>query len=122
MPANVNWQAVAAASPVIVMYMAVKNLGDIAAALMAAGRPPEEPVTIVSNASLPHQLVQATTLGGARTFVAANEPPTPPSWSSALPPTGAACSTGTRARCGRRSDWLKPWSLPRPPPAAARRC
>jgi uroporphyrin-III C-methyltransferase len=77
MPANVNWQAVAAASPVLVMYMAVKNLGDIAAALMAAGRPPAEPVTIVSNASLPHQLVQATTLAEAGTFIAANEPPTP---------------------------------------------
>jgi len=77
MPANVNWQAVAAASPVIVMYMAVKNLSDIAAALMAAGRPPAEPVTIVSNASLPHQLVQATTLAEAGAFVAAKDPPTP---------------------------------------------
>jgi len=77
MPANVDWRAVAAASPVLVMYMAVKNLGEIAAALMAAGRPPAEPVTIVSNASLPHQLVQATTLAGAGAFVAANEPPTP---------------------------------------------
>jgi len=77
MPANVNWQAVAAASPVLVMYMAVKNLGDIAAALMAAGRPAGEPVTIISNASLPHQLVQATTLAEAGAYVAANDPPTP---------------------------------------------
>ena len=38
MPANVNWEAVAMASPVIVMYMAVKHLGEIAAALMAGGR------------------------------------------------------------------------------------
>ncbi len=77
MPANVNWGAVALASPVIVMYMAVKHLGEIAAALMAGGRTADDPVTIVSNASMPHQHVASTTLGGAGDFVAANEPPTP---------------------------------------------
>jgi uroporphyrin-III C-methyltransferase len=77
MPANVNWQAVAMASPVIVMYMAVKHLGEIAAALMAGGRSREDPVTIVSNASMPHQEVAATTLAEAGAFVASNEPPTP---------------------------------------------
>lgn len=77
MPANVNWAAVAGASPVIVMYMAVKHLGEIAAALMAGGRPPADPVTILSNASMPHQQVASTTLGDAGAFVAANDPPTP---------------------------------------------
>jgi uroporphyrin-III C-methyltransferase len=77
MPANVNWQAVATASPVIVMYMAVKHLGEIAQALMEGGRAPKDPVTIISNASLPHQQVQATTLDQAGTFVAKNDPPTP---------------------------------------------
>ena len=77
MPANVNWKAIALASPVIVMYMAVKNLGEIAQALMQGGRKTTDPVTIVSNASLPHQLVSATTLEAAGAFVAANEPPTP---------------------------------------------
>ncbi len=65
------------ASPVIVMYMAVKHLGEIAAALMAGGRTADDPVTIVSNASMPHQQVASTTLGGAGAFVAANDPPTP---------------------------------------------
>jgi uroporphyrin-III C-methyltransferase len=77
MPANVNWQAIALASPVIVMYMAVKNLSEIAQALMQGGRKATDPVTIVSNASLPHQLVNSTTLENAGAFVAANEPPTP---------------------------------------------
>ena len=77
MPANVNWQAVATASPVIVMYMAVKHLGEIAQALMEGGRAPKDPVTIISNASLPHQQVQATTLDQAGAFVAKNNPPTP---------------------------------------------
>lgn len=77
MPANVNWQAIATAAPVLVMYMAVKNLGEIAATLLAAGRSPDEPVAIVSNASLPHQQVQVTTLAEAGTFVADNTVPTP---------------------------------------------
>jgi uroporphyrin-III C-methyltransferase len=63
MPANVNWQAIATASPVIVMYMAVKNLGEIARALIAGGRAPSDPVTIISNATLPQQSVAQTTLG-----------------------------------------------------------
>ncbi|MGB8315243.1 MAG: uroporphyrinogen-III C-methyltransferase [Aestuariivirga sp.] len=77
MPANVNWRAVAKASPVIVMYMAVKNLGEIAQALLEGGREPDDPVTIISNASLPHQLVNATSLAEAGAFLTANNPPTP---------------------------------------------
>lgn len=77
MPASVDWQAVAKASPVIVMYMAVKHLGQIAAALMAGGRAADDPVTILSNASMPHQQVAATTLGEAGAFVEAKDPPTP---------------------------------------------
>ena len=77
MPVNVNWQAVAMAAPVIVMYMAVKNLAEIASALMAGGRPVSHPVTIVSNASMPNQQVASTTLGGVAEFLKSNEPPTP---------------------------------------------
>jgi uroporphyrin-III C-methyltransferase len=77
MPANVNWQAVAKASPVIVMYMAVKHLGEIAQALMEGGRDAGDPVTIISNASLPQQMVTSTTLKQAGAFVAENNPPTP---------------------------------------------
>jgi uroporphyrin-III C-methyltransferase len=77
MPANVNWQAVAKASPVIVMYMAVKHLGEIAQALMEGGRDAGDPVTIISNASLPQQKVTSTTLKQAGAFVAEHNPPTP---------------------------------------------
>lgn len=76
-PANVNWTAIAAASPVIVIYMAVKNLEDIAAALIAGGRAADDPVSIISHASLPQQHVSETTLALAGAFVKANKPPTP---------------------------------------------
>jgi uroporphyrin-III C-methyltransferase len=59
------------------MYMAVKNLGEIAAALMAGGRAAAEPVTIISSASLPAQEVAETCLGEAAAHVARHPPPTP---------------------------------------------
>ncbi|WP_119391035.1 uroporphyrinogen-III C-methyltransferase [Taklimakanibacter lacteus] len=77
MPANVNWQAVATASPVIVMYMAVKNLAEIADALLAGGRDPQDPVTVISHATLPQQSVLETKLGEVRSFLAARELATP---------------------------------------------
>jgi uroporphyrin-III C-methyltransferase len=77
MPANVNWQAIATASPVIVMYMAVKHLGEIAEALMAGGRDGADHVTIVSNATLPQQSVAQTSLRQAKAFVAETEIATP---------------------------------------------
>ncbi len=77
MPASVNWGAIAKASPVIVMYMAVKHLGEISQALMEGSRKPDDPVAIVSNASMPEQQVAMTTLAKAGDFVASNNPPTP---------------------------------------------
>ncbi len=62
-PASVDWHAIATACPVIVMYMAVKNLQDITSRLHAAGRPADDPVAVVSNASLPNQEVHEFTLG-----------------------------------------------------------
>jgi uroporphyrin-III C-methyltransferase len=77
MPANVDWQALATASPVIVMYMAVKNAPEIARALIAGGRDPAEPLTFISNATLPSQSVAVTTLGAVGDFLASTPPPTP---------------------------------------------
>ncbi len=77
LPANVNWAAVAGASPVIVMYMAVKNLGAIAAALIQGGRPADDPVTIISNATLPSQEVSETTLDEAAAWLETHQPPVP---------------------------------------------
>jgi uroporphyrin-III C-methyltransferase len=73
----IDWDAIAKGSPVIVMYMALKHLGDISTRLVAAGRDPAEPAAVISNASLPQQRVLETTLGAAAEAVAAAglEPP-----------------------------------------------
>ena len=63
LPAAVDWETIAHASPVIVMYMAVKNLDSIARTLLGYGRSPDDPVAIISNATLPTQSVHETSLG-----------------------------------------------------------
>jgi uroporphyrin-III C-methyltransferase len=77
LPVNVDWAAIANATPVIVMYMAVKHLTEIASELMKGGRDPRHAVTIISNATLPAQAVAETTLGTVEEFLKCNDPPTP---------------------------------------------
>ncbi|WP_120498628.1 uroporphyrinogen-III C-methyltransferase [Kiloniella sp. EL199] len=76
-PDNINWEGLAQGSPVIVIYMAIKHLGDIAQKLMAHGRSGDEPVGIVSRASTPSQEVLETSLGRCVDDVAKSgiEPP-----------------------------------------------
>ena len=73
-PQGVDWNAIATASPVIVMYMAVKHLPSIAEKLIAAGRDPADRLAIVSNAALPDQSVLETTLDRAGDLADANVP------------------------------------------------
>jgi uroporphyrin-III C-methyltransferase len=64
-PSSIDWHGVARGAPVIVMYMAMKHLPQIAAALIDAGRAPSEPTAIVVSATTGAQQVLETTLGTA---------------------------------------------------------
>jgi uroporphyrin-III C-methyltransferase len=77
MPDQIDWASIAKGSPVIVMYMAMKHIGQIAENLMAAGRSPDEPMAFVCNAATAEQQVLETTLGTAEADVAASglQPP-----------------------------------------------
>ncbi|MDO9418681.1 uroporphyrinogen-III C-methyltransferase [Pararhizobium sp.] len=77
MPDRINWQGIADGSPVIVMYMAMKHIGQITQSLMTAGRSPDEPMAFVCNAATTEQQVLETTLSRAEADVAASglEPP-----------------------------------------------
>ena len=61
---KLNWQAIGKGSETLVLYMARKFAGEIAAALIAAGRNADEPAAIVANAARADQSVTVTTLGG----------------------------------------------------------
>jgi uroporphyrin-III C-methyltransferase len=64
-PDGLDWTAIAQGSPVIVLYMGLNHLERIAARLVAAGRPPSEPVAIISRATTADQRVIETSLGTA---------------------------------------------------------
>jgi uroporphyrin-III C-methyltransferase len=76
-PERLDWEAIARGAPVIVLYMALKHLDRIAARLQDGGRPPDEPVAIVSKASTSEQRVLETTLGACAEDAVAQgiEPP-----------------------------------------------
>ncbi len=64
-PRAVDWAALARGADTIVLYMARQRLAEIAAELLAAGREPEEPVAILSEATTPRAGRRITTLAGA---------------------------------------------------------
>ncbi|GGB30079.1 uroporphyrin-III C-methyltransferase [Tistrella bauzanensis] len=69
---NIEWEALAKGSPVIVLYMGLKHLGEIATRLMAGGRDPDEPVAVIARATTPAQRVLETTVSRAEADVAAS--------------------------------------------------
>ena len=64
-PSAINWELCAKGAQVLVIYMAMKNLPQIVAKLLAFGRDPSESVAVVSNATLKDQIVLETTLSNA---------------------------------------------------------
>lgn len=77
MPASVDWDALARAGGTIAAFMALSRLDEIALRLLAAGRPPETPVAVVAQATLPGQAVLRTTLGACTLDVRRAALPTP---------------------------------------------
>ncbi len=67
---SVDWPALGASPATLVLLMAVANVGPIADALMAGGRPATTPAVVVENASLPAQRVVRTTLAALAADVA----------------------------------------------------
>jgi uroporphyrin-III C-methyltransferase len=68
-PASVDWNAVATAAPVIVMYMAASHLISICEKLIAAGRPADDWLAVVCKATLPGEYTIDGTLGTAAHIV-----------------------------------------------------
>ena len=76
-PSSLDWTSIAKGSQVIVIYMGMKHIAQISAALIAGGRSPSEPVGIVCTATTEDQRVLETTLATAEADIAAAglEPP-----------------------------------------------
>ena len=71
---KLDWAAVSHGAPTLVLYMARRFAGEIADALMAAGRKPDAPCAIVANAARDNQQVIVTTLAGLGAAAETAEP------------------------------------------------
>jgi len=105
-----DWAALAKGSPTLVLFMARRHAGEIAARLIAAGRDANEPAAVVSDASQVDQAVTVTTLAGLGAAAAASTAP-------------AIIAIGENVRLRDGLDWigalagksLNPWPLGREP-------
>lgn len=68
---GLDWPALVRGSEVLVLYMALRQIGAIAAHLRASGRAGAEPVAFVTEATTPRQNVIVTTLAEAERAAAA---------------------------------------------------
>jgi uroporphyrin-III C-methyltransferase len=66
-----DWPSLARGSDVLVLYMALRQIGAIAARLLAAGRDGGEPVAFVTEATTPRQRIAVSTLANAARAAAA---------------------------------------------------
>ncbi len=62
-PGSLDWTSISKGSQVIVIYMGMKHIAQIARHLINAGRSPQEPVGVVTTATTEQQKVLETTLG-----------------------------------------------------------
>ncbi|WP_439156536.1 uroporphyrinogen-III C-methyltransferase [Yoonia sp.] len=62
-PGSLDWASISKGSQVIVIYMGMKHIAQIAGQLIAAGRSIHEPVAVVTTATTADQKVLETTLG-----------------------------------------------------------
>lgn len=62
---DLDWSALARGADVLVLYMALRRIGAIAARLRTAGRDAAEPVTFITEATTPSQHVVVSTLSEA---------------------------------------------------------
>ena len=76
-PSSLDWTSISRGSQVIVIYMGMKHIAQIAGHLIGAGRPLSEPCAVVTTATTPDQRVLETTLGTIVDDIAASgmEPP-----------------------------------------------
>jgi uroporphyrin-III C-methyltransferase len=90
---DLDWDSIAKGSPTIVLYMARKHAGEIAATLMASGRDADEPAAVISNASLDGQTTIVTRLSELGKAAAVADTP-------------AVLVIGENVRLAAGLDWL----------------
>ncbi|MBF0446947.1 MAG: uroporphyrinogen-III C-methyltransferase [Magnetococcales bacterium] len=62
-PSRIDWEGVARTFPVIVLYMAMRNVDSVRKRMLAAGRSADTPVALIRWATTPRQQTLVTNLG-----------------------------------------------------------
>ena len=70
-PTNLDWDALAKGSPVLVLYMAIKHLPQIVEKLVTAGRSRDTPAAAIADATTPRQRTVTATLATLPEAIAA---------------------------------------------------
>ncbi len=94
-PDDFDWPGLARSSQVLVFYMAIRHLDEIARRLIAFGRSTDEPVALIAKATTPDHCVIETTLGEAGRAATRIEPP-------------AIVVVGEVVRLRETLDWFDP--------------
>lgn len=94
----IDWAALSRASPVIVVYMGLRQIGVIASALMAAGRSGETGVAIITHATMLEQRVIVSVLSEVEVRAQSVSPP-------------ALIIIGDIVRYHRTLDWFSSWQV-----------
>ncbi len=71
-PEGIDWESVGKAAGMIVLYMAMRHMGEISEKLIAGGLATDTPMAVVMNASLPEMQVLDTTLAQAAADIEAS--------------------------------------------------
>jgi len=74
---DIDWDSLARGGAALVIFMALSRIDQIAERLIRGGRPPHEPVAVISRATTKDQRVVETTLATAARDVADADLPTP---------------------------------------------
>jgi len=72
-PDDVDWDSLSKGSPTLVIYMGSKHLAKIRDRLLAAGRPEDEPIALISKATTNQQQTVTSTLKHCTAVMAASE-------------------------------------------------
>jgi uroporphyrin-III C-methyltransferase len=97
-PRGIDWAALARGTGTIVLYMALGRLAEIACALISAGRDPNEPVALLSEATTARQRCLRTTLADAAATAALIEP-----WAPTLIVIGPVVGLGEMLAAGQQA-------------------
>jgi uroporphyrin-III C-methyltransferase len=72
---GLDYPALARTPGTLVLFMALRRIGEIAGSLMASGKPPETPAAVIASGTLPEQRTVTATLAEIAEAAADLEPP-----------------------------------------------